>query len=535
MITWLEEFTGRHAESGMVAIPMHAHASRMESPPPQTLRWLRCGFQDERVRFESDVESPRTTHAWSATFGACDDHLSTACTWDGQNLCVRTDPLGYCPLFYYVAGKTLGVARNLLDLLWLFGPLDYDLEALAVFLRCGFFLGEDTPFMAIRAFPPGGVLNWNGGAARMDRPTPRTAPTANGTAEAVDGYIHYAEQAIARRRPATSGAVVTLSGGHDSRLILLGLCDLGDQPRFCATAGSPRHAGYSADVLLSMKVAQRLGVPQRFFPSVDSWMAYDRRKNIATGFCTLEHTWMMPLAEGVHRSALELYEGTGVEVFTRTDLLTSSAIELYERGRFEQLAEHMFRLSVAPAEEFIARLPRHIPGRACRREAAVTRVARAFANLQDTPNPLGAFSFWHWNRRAIALSPLRHLTNRPRLHSPLLDVDLVRFVSGIPHDVIMQKEPQRAAIQKRFPRVADIPFNKEITLGTRAGGPGGRRGTALDRLLRCSSRSPAWIPVLLKAHASSRRNPQGARRMFALISYLSQLMWSGQHVRAMGR
>jgi len=46
-------------------------------------------------------------------------------------------------------------------------PAEIDHQALAIFLRLGTFLGDDTPFRGIRALPAGAVLEWEPGRFRI--------------------------------------------------------------------------------------------------------------------------------------------------------------------------------------------------------------------------------------------------------------------------------------------------------------------------------------------------------------------------------
>lgn len=486
------------------------------------LGWLRLTWEAGVPNIQADLSLPPGNVAWTARFPGCDSLLCPRVSWDGRTLYVATDPLGYSPLCYSHGSDTLTVATSVTQVRRLCGPQPFDADALAVFVRLGFFLGEDTPFKTIRAFPAGGVLACTAEGVSLTAAPFALAPTARTAAEAVEGYAHYSVPAIRRRFP-EAPAVIALSGGHDSRLVLLGLHELQAPIRYCVTAGDRAAADCNPDVYLAQLLTQRLRLEHRFVTAQRPWMDYDWDKNEVTGFCALEHTWLMPLAERLHADATPLYEGTGVEVFTRTDLLADEYVSLYEQGRYPDLAQQMFALWVGPPEELLAGLPRSAPWGVLRRDVAIERVAAALASYRDHPNPVGAFNFWNKNRRMTALCPIRHLTTRPRLHAPQLDIDLVRFVGGIPTAVVREREPQAAAIRERFPALADIPFNKEIHL---AGRP--KRGsllpqTMLDRLARCARRAPHWLLPALRAQLTRRFAGRDAARMLNVIGYLSQL------------
>src|SRR5215213_2872486 len=99
----------------------------------------------------------------SAPTSASDDGVFADWCWDGEQLRVRTDRYACFPLFYWDAGQSLTVSTSIDRLLDAGAPADLDAAAVAAFLRLGFFLGEDTPFAAIRAFPPSCTATWRNG------------------------------------------------------------------------------------------------------------------------------------------------------------------------------------------------------------------------------------------------------------------------------------------------------------------------------------------------------------------------------------
>src|SRR4051812_30031815 len=60
--------------------------------------------------------------------------------WDGVRLTVRNDRYGMLPLFYWATRDEVVVSPRIRDLLSAGAPADLDHDALAVFLRMGFFV-----------------------------------------------------------------------------------------------------------------------------------------------------------------------------------------------------------------------------------------------------------------------------------------------------------------------------------------------------------------------------------------------------------
>src|SRR6185436_3665545 len=74
--------------------------------------------------------------------------------WDGDRLIVRNDRYGFYPMYYFVGKDEVAVSTSLSKLIALGAPTHLDEAGLAVFLRLGFFIGQDTPFKAIKVVPP---------------------------------------------------------------------------------------------------------------------------------------------------------------------------------------------------------------------------------------------------------------------------------------------------------------------------------------------------------------------------------------------
>ena len=135
-----------------------------------------------------------------------------------------------------------------------------DWSALAVFLRIGFFVGEDTVFSPIRILPPGGTLEWRAGKFQVSGEPQIVPPSCITYAGSVDAYSEIFSAAIARRIPETTRVALPLSGGRDSRHILFELCKQGIRPTFCVT-GRRFPPDKRDDETLAATLAAELGLP----------------------------------------------------------------------------------------------------------------------------------------------------------------------------------------------------------------------------------------------------------------------------------
>ena len=129
-------------------------------------------------------------------------------------------------------------------------------------------------------------------------------------------------------------AAVPLSGGRDSRHILLELCRAGRPPRLAVTM---RHYPpfSDEDAVVATEVARAAGVPHVVLPQGGDRFAAEIEKNRRTGFCADEHAWMLPLAAYLRGRVRYAYDGIGGDVLSAGLFLTPERVALAEAGRLE--------------------------------------------------------------------------------------------------------------------------------------------------------------------------------------------------------
>jgi asparagine synthase (glutamine-hydrolysing) len=84
--------------------------------------------------------------------------------WDGRQLTVRNDRFGFLPVYYAQLPSGFGVSTSALELIRAGAATDLDDAAVAVFVRLGYYIGNDTPFKSVRLLPAGSELTWSDGA-----------------------------------------------------------------------------------------------------------------------------------------------------------------------------------------------------------------------------------------------------------------------------------------------------------------------------------------------------------------------------------
>jgi asparagine synthase (glutamine-hydrolysing) len=379
-----------------------------------------------------------------------------------------TDRYGMYPCYYCVDSNTLRVSPSIPRLLADGAPATLDDEALAVFLRLGFFLDDRTPFRAIRAVPPGARLTWRNGQFTLTaRGVVLQAKASLTRSAAVDEYIDLFREAI-RRRPPEGRSLVPLSGGRDSRHILLELLEAGATGIECVSYHyhAPRS---NDDVEIAQAACARLGVPHILLHQEEPRLRAELRKNRLTSFCTDEHAQSLVLADFTYDRTDTLYDGIAGDVLSGGLKLTPERVDLFARGDVEMLARHLLG---ERGENVIARL---LTARAYQRfgpDLAVSSVASELARHVEAPNPVGSFFFWNRTRREIALSPYALLNGVRRVYAPYLDQRVFDFLASLPVAWLLDHTFHDEAIARAYPVLADLPYARG---GNRALTPADRR------------------------------------------------------------
>ena len=215
-------------------------------PPikPQPGQWPLHDGQPPFIRLDRGDEGIRISGAAHCDLGTplpdpqsgLVDGVHAGWHWDGETLTARVDPLGFFSLFVWSRGNSVAVSPSPLQLIAIGADSEPDHRALAVFHRIGLFINDDTPFRHIRTLPANGRLEWRDGRATITG-GPVTPPERRiDRAGAVEGFIDLPRASLRRISDAwDDDFALPLSGGRDSRHILLGLHHIGRPPRECVT------------------------------------------------------------------------------------------------------------------------------------------------------------------------------------------------------------------------------------------------------------------------------------------------------------
>jgi hypothetical protein len=425
--------------------------------------------------------------------------------WDGTRLTAETDRYGVIPLFYRANGDSIIVARSLIEAVRAGAPVDFDGEALAVFRFLGVYPEGRTPLRGVSLLPPGARLHWDGTLSLEcpERPIgrDRLAITRD---EAIDRYIELFREAV-RRRLTDEPFAVPLSGGRDSRHILLELLHEGARPAFCVT-GNRYPPTDSNDPEVARAVAAAVGVKHAVVSPLPRFEA-ERRKNEAANFASSEHAWFVPVADYVLPRAPVMFDGLGGDVLSASLFQDEQNIALYRAGRLAELARQFGvsddRQRVDPLLSLDGSSSPEVLWR-----AAPEIVQEELRRYQEATNPVTMFYFWSRTRRGVAAAPFGVFA-KVRAVCPYLDADLFDFLAALPPELTIDKRFHTDAIARAFPEHERLPY---ATLSSR---PLPRRNLAIltAHALTLGLRHPRWIRnVGAAAYATLRHQLDGGYR-----------------------
>jgi len=305
--------------------------------------------------------------------------------------------------------------------------LDYD--AINCFLRTGFYLRGRTPYKQIRR-------EWT-------RP-PFIATSRLSRRQAINEYIAVFRSAIGRM--AQQNSVIGLSGGADSRHILLELIAQGQPPDLALTIDLPA----SEDAPIARALAARLRVRHEVLPATDT-PDDEVRKCALVDFRSMQHRWFMAVADRIDLPAW--WDGIGGDVLSAGLFLEPWSLSLMREGQFEALAQRL----VAPGDVYWFG-----PAGSFSRDQAIHDIAEELSLHAEAANPIGSFYFWNRTCVDIAASPFGILASRGvHILAPYLDSTVWKFLMSLPAEVLLDHRFHVDAIHAAYPYMADLPFARK--------------------------------------------------------------------------
>jgi len=416
---------------------------------------------------DSTIASGLTTcllgHKISRGANATPDGVFAEWSWDGQRLVLENDRFGMLPLYYFASDGEFCVSTSVFKLLCEGASRALDWPALAVFLRAGYYVGDDTCFEAIRSVPPGARLEWTGGQLSVSGAYHFAAPQRVSRQSAIESYVLLFRAAMERRLPEHDDFAVPLSGGRDSRHILLELCERRRPPRYCIS-GRRYPPATGEDERIAALVADAVGVKHVVVGPPEGEIRSLLTTNIVTNMTAWRRGWKLSIAQYERNTVTSSYDGIGGDVLSGGSSLDRRRVDLIEAGRLEDYCRYELRGSdrllqaIVPKRQY----------RLISDEVALARLEVELKRHLPAANPVVSFNLWNRTRRFDSSSPYGVSAGIGTVYSPFLDHDLCDFLIGLPAEMTLDRRLHDDAIRAAYPKYADIPYEARIPEAARA-------------------------------------------------------------------
>jgi asparagine synthase (glutamine-hydrolysing) len=416
--------------------------------------------------------------------------------WNGKTLTATNCSLGFRPLFYRLSATGIALSDHPGGVLEEGDHAALDSRALSVFLRLGFFLGEDTAFHGIRQLAPASTLTWSSSGMRLhtgDRLAGE--PIRTSREAATREFAALLEAAVQEAARTAECSVLPLSGGRDSRHIAFALARSVGKP-ICAVTSKHLPPRADEDVRIARLVASALGAEHVVIEQPSAAVEQMYSAVAEAGFLSDEMGWLSPLVAYLSEKRGTVYDGIAGDVMSAGLFQGFELHDALVGGRTDEAATlilNEWRSSCAGWEELI-----RDPGlkSALREEIARDRLREELSRHVQHPNPARSFYFWNRTRREIALVPFM-LLGELDVSTPYLHPRLWRFLDGLPYEMVADRRFHDQTIAIAYPQHNVIPYEDKST--ERHTGLAERLGFAAGflRLAAGSSRHVAR-PALLR-------------------------------------
>lgn len=378
--------------------------------------------------------------------------------WDGRRLKVTNDRYGFYPLFWFSSpGGGVCVAPSISTLIEQGAPTNLDVEALAVFFRLGYFVGDDTPFSEIKTVPPNAVFEWTNGKLECHGRYPSASgATRLSRDDAIDRYIELFAHSMARRAPGAGTSAMPISGGRDSRHILLELHRSGFEPTMCVSA-LDHPPDSNEDPKVAAALCRALDFKLVVIDQQLSLLSAQLRKNKETHFCASAHGWYVALADVLNGQFDCAYDGIAGDVLSQSKFLNPALDAVFRSRQVKSICDMLLSQAASSFTGLDSLLGGDLK-MASEPDVAAKRLAIEVERHLGGPNPVASFIFWNRTRREIALAPYSLLAGIPRVYAPFLDHDLFDFLTTLPTSMLMDHTFHDATIARAYPEFAHIPY-----------------------------------------------------------------------------
>lgn len=396
-------------------------------------------------------------YAFSAAYG---ESVRAGWSVDNDVLTITADPLGLAPLYYFESGNTLICADSISELFRQGVPARLDPLLLAMNVCLSFCPLDLTIFEGIKRVAPGATITRIAGKEGSIHSSRLAVPPKldMDRTTAVEAFGEYFEAGLANLTRGEDRISVPVSGGRDSRHILLASKKLG---KIVETITFTNFPPGDQDVEVADELSRRTGCRHTVIKNSE----YRYHKSLSSilphvNFETVQHGWIWSLAAALKRAGRPFCDGLAGGTLSNNVFFSFERNRMLKDGLIDEAAGEM-------SSALLAKLP----GRDGFREADIDRlhwlVKAELNRWLDWPNPYRAYIFFNRTRRSVSASTfaVSRLSGVP-VYFPYVEERPFNLLMGM-DDQLTKSEIgfHDEAIIRRYPEYADLPFGKRLQAG----------------------------------------------------------------------
>lgn len=367
---------------------------------------------------------------------------------------IVTDRFRHYPLYLYRGPRINVVSSDLSCLLPFIDQPQIDPAAVDMLLRCGELIDRMTLLQGVELLPPATVLQ-SGPKGRMNERrwwSMRHDGSAGGSMQHhAERLATHLERAVQRIEVAAPKAIITLSGGLDSRIIL-DLCRHPERvPSF--TWGLPG----CRDIVCATEFANRVKSPHtvRHWDPAAFIPLWAHGAELTGGAFGIESMHMLPFVPLLAAHGDVVLNGLAGDALLGGNFLKREWLDARDLHR---LSEAVWRWRVSADED---RLVDTLTEPSARGQPAGRRWADSIC-AREGARPVERVNDWLYENRIFRYtnSGTQLLRSGVESHAPFFDCDFVDAVLQVSPEHKLKHRLYLAVMQRAAPRASDIPWQR---------------------------------------------------------------------------
>ena len=363
--------------------------------------------------------------------------------WEGRpgTLTLGTDRFGMMPLYYQQKSGRLTFASEIKSLLNLEPDDEFNQAAFSELLALGAPLGDHTLYPSVNRVPAASVVTFQNTNATITpywtRGTTHPDPHLS-LPDFVEEAQRLLARSVARLTAQIAHPICFLSGGYDSRRLLLELVRNGKPVTACTSPTVRFDNPWTHDVPIARALCAELGVSHitSDLPPAASFGDLVRHSYTLLDFETDSHPWVLPLLAKIPVGAGVNFDGLGGDVLFENNFTYAE-----EAARMDDPAYLTQRVLRRFPDIWHLLLRADPPQR-----SLAERIETVIKSLPNDEHRLNLFYFGNWTRRKVSLFAHGLLSLKIDTVYPYLDYDLVDHVFRLPPLVRRTAEVSKAML-----------------------------------------------------------------------------------------